>query len=669
MLSFFVFLAVFASTSYVYIQKDLERDRKQIKIHATIVADDVWAVNPSGAKPYLQLAMQADSFKSLTVTQSGGEPFVAVESPPLTGSENVLRRLGLIGIKTLSTGIVYNGQPIGTLEGVKYVRTIYPLTNILIFLLLVMLTAVFFIYLFSNRKHLEQQVWERTLNLQKSERRFHDLINLLPEMVWETDHQGNVTYANQLAFQRLGLSGNPDAAVDWFGNIAEEQREMVIGHFHETILGHDLGLREFRAVDKDGAPFPVLLRSAPIIQETAITGTLTIAIDISERYALEEQLRRAQKMKAIGLMAGGVAHDLNNILSGVVNYPELLLMDLPADSPLRRPLEAMRKSGILAAEVVADLLTVARGVAATKTIANPHALIAEYLESPEFLQLASLYPDISCITELDPEIRNICCSPVHVKKCLMNLITNAAEAMNGAGTIAIATSNRHFNTHAPDIDMQLQGDYCVISVRDTGSGIEPQDLRHIFEPFYTKKTMGRSGTGLGLAVVWNTMKDHDGTALVTSGKNGTTFELFFPSTREMNRIAKETIDLSAFRGNGETILVIDDEKQQRDIASRILTTLGYAVSTVSSGEEAIAFLQKTAVDLLILDMIMSPGISGRVTYERILTEHPGQKAILASGFSQSVDVKAALQLGAGGFIGKPYTMEQLGRIVHRELHS
>ncbi len=668
-LSFFVFLVVFAGISYAYIMRDQAHDREQIKIHASIVADDVWAVNPAGAQSYLQLAIQADSYKSLTLKQLGGEPFVHVESPPLAGIERLLLRLKLIRTRILTTDVFYNNQKIGIFEGVKYVRVIYPLANILIFLLLVMLTTNFFIYLFSNRKYLERQIGERTLNLQKSERRFHDLVNLLPEMVWETDRQGNVTYANQLAFQRLGLFSSPDAPASWFDYIVPEQRPLAESYFTESIRGNDLGLREFRAVGKDAAPFPILLRSVPIAQDASIAGTRSIAIDISERYALEEQLRRAQKMKAIGLMAGGVAHDLNNILSGVVNYPELLLLDLPLDSPLRRPLEAIRKSGMQAAEVVADLLTVARGVAATKIISNPHALIDEYLKSPEYLQLTSVYPGITCSTELEKEIRYIYCSPIHVKKCLMNLITNAAEAMKGIGTITVSTSNRYFDKQPHGFDRPLHGDYCVIAVRDTGSGISPQDLKHIFEPFYTKKTMGRSGTGLGLAVVWNTMKDHEGTVIATNNKNGSTFELFFPSTRERNIKLPETIDLSAFRGNSETILIIDDDVQQQDIASRILTTLGYSVSAVSSGEEALECLKNTAIDLLILDMIMSPGMNGRETYEKILTIHPRQKAIIASGFSQSVDVKEVLKLGARSFISKPYTMEQLGEIVYKELHA
>ena len=667
-LSIFVFLIVFSAIALLYIRKDHARDIRQFNIHATIIADDVWAVNPSGAEPYLQLVMQANSYKNLSVRQQGGEPFVQVESPPLGGIERLLEKLQLIRTKNLSTDIIYNGLKIGSLQGMKYVRVIYPLVNILIFLLLIMLAIVFFIYLFSNRRHLEQQVWERTRNLRESERRFHDLVNLLPEMVWEADRSGRVTYANKIAIRRLGLSDSPAAPVIWFDFIVPGQRGMVADYFAESLQGHDLGLREFRAAGKDGGSFPVLLRSAPIFRDQTIAGARTIAIDISDRHALEEQLRRAQKMKAIGLMAGGVAHDLNNILSGVVSYPELMLMDLPQNSPLRHPLEILRRSGLQAAEVVADLLTVARGVAATKIISDLHSLISEYLESPEFLQLVSYSPKITLITDFGIDIGYISCSPIHVKKCLMNLITNAAEAMSGAGTITVTTSKRSIDKNQSNKNTLPAGDYTVLTVQDNGSGILPQDLRHIFEPFYTKKTMGRSGTGLGLAVVWNTMKDHDGTVIVASDKNGTTFELYFPSTKETHTIQPEAVDPATFRGDGQNILVVDDEEQQRDIADRLLTTLGYKVTTVSSGEEAVILMQKTTMDLIILDMIMSPGMNGRETYEKIIAIRPGQRAIIASGFSQDVEVKAALRLGAGGFISKPYTMAQLGRTIYNELH-
>ena len=666
-LSLSVFLVVFSAVAFLYIQKDHARDIRQFNIHATIIADDVWAVNPSGAESYLQLVLQANAFKNLSVRQQGGEPFVQVDSPPLAGIDGLLERLQLIRTRTLATDITYNGQRIGSLQGKKYVRDIYPLVNILIFLLLITLTIVFFINLFSNRRYLEQQVWERTRNLRESERRFHDLVNLLPEMVWEADQSGRVTYANKIAMRRLGLSDSPDTPIVWFDFIVPVQRKSVVEYFAESLQGRDLGLREFRAAGRDGGSVPILLRSAPILKDQTITGARTIAIDISERHALEEQLRRAQKMKAIGLMAGGVAHDLNNILSGVVNYPELMLMDLPQNSPLRHPLEILRRSGLQAAEVVADLLTVARGVAATKIVSDLHSLISEYLESPEFLELVSYSPKITLITVFGSDTGHISCSPIHVKKCLMNLITNAAEAINGAGTITVTTSKRSIDKDQSNINTLPAGDYTVLTVQDSGSGIQPQDLKHIFEPFYTKKTMGRSGTGLGLAVVWNTMKDHDGIVIVTSDQNGTTFDLYFPSTSETPAIQPEDASPAAFRGDGQSILVVDDEEQQRNIAAQLLTVLGYTATTVSSGEEAVTLMQKSAVDLIILDMIMPPGMNGHQTYEKIIAIRPGQRAIIVSGYSENIEVKAALRLGAGGFISKPYTLAQLGRTIHNLL--
>ncbi|KAB2889011.1 MAG: response regulator [Desulfobulbaceae bacterium] len=664
----FFFLA-FIGIAVLFVRHEAITDLRQLQIHATIIADDVWAVNPAGADPYLQLAMKVNSYKNLVVTQLGGEPFTNLTSPPLPRFEQLLFKLKLIWLRNLSTDIMFNGQKIGEIHGEKYVKVVYPLTNILILLLLVMLTAIFVAYLYSNRKYLEQQILQRTKNLQESERRFHDLVNLLPEMVWEASHSGQLIYANQIAMSRLGLDDVKNQPASWLDFVAPDQHSAIAKYFSAILNGHDPGLREFRLKDNDDGEFPALLRAAPIVQDADIVGVRIIAIDISERQALEEQLRRAQKMKAIGLMAGGVAHDLNNILSGIVNYPELMLIDLPDSSPLRRPLEAIRKSGIQAAEVVSDLLTVARGVAAVKVVVDPQSLIHEYLDSPEFFQLSAYNPHMLVKTEFSRNISPISCSPTHVKKCLMNLVTNAAEAMNGQGTITISTANRTITNRDHDSALPPPGDYSVIMVKDNGPGIQPTDLKHIFEPFYTKKTMGRSGTGLGLAVVWNTMMDHEGAVTVASDKNGTVFSLLFQSTRENYSTARQAIDLAPLRGRGETILVVDDEEQQRDITAQLLNNLGYNATTAASGEEAVALLQKIKVDLIILDMIMYPGINGRETYEKIIAIHPGQKAIISSGFSQDTEVKAAQHLGAGGFICKPYTMEQLGKAVYDELHA
>ena len=209
----------------------------------------------------------------------------------------------------------------------------------------------------------------------------------------------------------------------------------------------------------------------------------------------------------------------------------------------------------------------------------------------------------------------------------------------------------------------------MLSVQDTGPGISNTDLEHIFEPFYTRKVMGRSGTGLGLTVGWNTMDDHDGKIFVESNDKGTCFQLYFPLSIEKGVVQAEKDKAEKLTGSNEHILVVDDEPQLRDIASQMLGSLGYMVNVVDSGELAIEFIKENPVDLIIMDMMMEPGINGRQTYEQIIKLHPGQKAIVASGFSESNDVKATMKLGAGGLLQKPYSIDQLGRVVKEALHS
>ena len=212
-----------------------------------------------------------------------------------------------------------------------------------------------------------------------------------------------------------------------------------------------------------------------------------------------------------------------------------------------------------------------------------------------------------------------------------------------------------------------QGEYAVLTIRDDGLGLSTEDLDRIFEPFYTKKIMGRSGTGLGLAVVWNTVQNHGGYVNVLSDKIGTIFELYFPITRDEVAAVEEQSSWKNYAGNGETILVIDDEELQREITCGLLIKLGYSTSSVSSGEEAIVYLQRNSVDLVVLDMIMFPGMNGRETYEKIIKINPTQKAIISSGFTETEDVNAIQKLGAGKYIKKPITLETLALAVKEEL--
>jgi two-component system, cell cycle sensor histidine kinase and response regulator CckA len=411
-----------------------------------------------------------------------------------------------------------------------------------------------------------------------------------------------------------------------------------------------------------------IIYARAIIWEDGRLVRLQVSTDITAMKEMEARLQRAQKMEAIGTLAGGVAHDLNNILSGLVGYPELLLMDLPEGSEMRIIIETIKKSGEKAAAIVQDMLTLARrGVSVTDVI-GLNRVIRDYLDSPELAKLRSVHPQVRIQANLVPAVFNIVGSSIHLGKTIMNLVTNAAEAMPEGGEIELSTQNLYLDRPLLGFETIPEGEYVRLRVADTGVGISITDLERIFEPFYTKKKMGRSGTGLGMAVVWGTVKDHGGYIDAHSEEGrGTVFDLYLPVTRQDADREAEAVPVDRYRGNGESVLVVDDIKEQRDLAAFMLKRLNYRVHTVASGEAAVAFIRQTPVDILVLDMILEPEMDGLDTYRQILAIAPGQKAIIASGFSESERVLEAQRLGAGRYIKKPYRMEQIGMALREQL--
>lgn len=389
----------------------------------------------------------------------------------------------------------------------------------------------------------------------------------------------------------------------------------------------------------------------------------------AEQHRLQSQLMQAEKMEAIGRLAGGVAHDLNNILNAMVAYPDLILSMLPADSPERKHILTIQRSGLKAAAIVRDLLTLARRGVTVKQAININDLVREYLSSPECRQLEIDHPGVVITADLEPNLSNIEGSSLHLTKTLMNLVSNAAEALPAGGEIAITTRNRILGGPRKGREARLSdGDYVLLQVSDNGIGIAPADVKRIFEPFFTRKIMGRSGTGLGMAIVWGTVQDHRGVIEVESTPNeGTTMFLYFPRTLALPAEEEPSVSSLEFTGRNEKILVVDDVPEQLELTKALLERLGYSVTLAASGEEAIRQVETTAFDLVILDMMMEPGMDGLDTYRRICELQPGMKAIIASGFSETERVREALQLGAGAYLLKPYTMEQIGVAVRAEL--
>jgi PAS domain S-box-containing protein len=432
--------------------------------------------------------------------------------------------------------------------------------------------------------------------------------------------------------------------------------------------GRNFTVRDLRS---DGSAFEVEAYSSRIhlSGESMILSTIRDVSSIRkaerEREQLEIRLRRAEKLEAMGTLAGGVAHDLNNILSGIVSYPELLLLQLPEESAMRGPVQTIHDSGIKAAAIVQDLLTIARRGVSVNEVVNLNDIIADYLQSPEFNKMTMYHPQVEVCRKLSKNLGNVLGSPIHLCKVLMNLVLNAAEAMPDGGTIKVFAENRCLEESLNGYEKIPPDDYVTLTVEDTGTGIAVEDLNRIFEPFFTKKKMGRSGTGLGMSVVWGTVKDHNGfiDARSTEGL-GTTFVLFFPKTSIQRRLTDAEFDMKGCKGRGQSILVVDDVREQREIASNILTELGYRVNTVSSGEAAVSFLETSPVDLVILDMIMDKGMDGLDTFKRIAEIRPDQKAIIASGYAETDRVKEAMKRGVKAFIHKPYSISFIAEAVH-----
>ena len=508
--------------------------------------------------------------------------------------------------------------------------------------------------------------------LRDSEERYRSLFkNNHSIMLLIDPESGNIVDANPAAiafygwsYQELTRKKITDINTLTSDEVFQEMKRAKKEKRQQFFFRHRLAGGGIRDVEVYTGPIPVEGRKL----------LYSIIHDISERKRAEtalqdshDKMARLKKMESLGLLAGGVAHDLNNVLSGIVSYPELILMELPEDSRLRKPIETMHRSGQSAVAIVQDLLTLARGVATVREPLNLNDIVGEYLNSPEHENLIQYHPSVGVQACLDPDLLNIAGSQVHIRKVVMNLVSNASEAIDGRGRVTISTINRYLEMPLKGYNNVNVGEYAVLIVSDSGSGISSEDLDRIFEPFYTKKVMGRSGTGLGLAVVWNVVQDHAGYIDVKSTEHGTSFELYFPITRlEIpGRAAFRPIE--EYLGAGEFILVVDDVESQREIACSMLEKLRYRAAAVSSGEAAIEYLRSHAVDLILLDMIMEPGLGGRETYEKIIRNHPKQKAVIASGFAETDEVIETQKLGAGCFIRKPLTLEKLGLAIREEL--
>ncbi|MDY6825260.1 MAG: histidine kinase N-terminal 7TM domain-containing protein [Thermodesulfobacteriota bacterium] len=524
--------------------------------------------------------------------------------------------------------------------------------------------------------------------LRASEQQYRHLVENINEAIYRMDPQGFITYVSPSVTPLAGYDPRDIVGRSFIEFVPPEDQPMLARKLSRLLAGHTEST-ETRVYTKTGDVRWVYSSAKTIYQGGTIVYLQGVLTDIHEKKQaeketeeLQKKLARSQKMEALGLLAGGVAHDLNNILSASITYPDMMLTDLPGDSPFIKPLEAILESGQRAAAIVQDLLTLARrGVSDARVIDLNQNVVSAYLSSFQIENFKALYPDVTIETRLSENLRPVEGSAIHLKKTLMNLIINAAEAITEQenGVITVSTENRNLQSSLKGYEIIEKGEYAVLRIEDNGCGIDEKDLERIFEPFYTKKIMGRSGSGLGMTVVWGTIKDHNGFIDIKSKvDNGSIFELYLPVTRKTPETEKHPLPIAQYTGAGEKIMVIDDSEQQRELMARILEKLGYSPITVNGGEAALEWLtektetapdtaKKIPVDLLILDMIMDPGMDGLDTYKEILKRFPPINAIIISGYAENDRIRETIALGASAYIKKPFTLEEFGLAIQKAL--
>ncbi len=509
--------------------------------------------------------------------------------------------------------------------------------------------------------------------IRNSEQEHRTLVETMRDGVMKVDTNENIVFANPAACYILGYKPGELEGLNLSSIVVEEDMDRVLVETKKR-LRQQRSRYELTVRRKDGEKREVSISAAPYMDERGnIVGSVGVFTDITELkkaqeegQRLREKLANAQRMESLGVLAGGVAHDLNNILGPLVGYPELIKRRLPEDSPVREQIAKIEESAKRAAEIVQDLLTMGRRGRYEMAHTDINAIITSYLDSPDFARKKARYPAIETEVRLDRGIPSVYGSDTHLSKVIMNLVLNALDAMPDGGQLRITTECKYLKQLYGGYNDIEPGKYNIITVSDTGIGIDENDTKRIFDPFFSKKKLGKSGSGLGLSVVYAVVKDHNGYVDVRSELDkGSDFIIYLPAIATGSIIGPEK-PVYDIKGN-EKILVVDDVAEQRDLAVTLLGSLGYQMTAVSNGHEAVEYLQTNTCDVLVLDMIMEPDFDGLDTYREIIKMHPGQRAVIVSGFSQTDRVREAERLGVTKYVKKPYTMQKLGKAIREVL--
>jgi PAS domain S-box-containing protein len=512
-----------------------------------------------------------------------------------------------------------------------------------------------------------RDITERKLaeeELRRSEEKYRNLFDNASDLIQSVDLEGCFLYANPAWQESLGYGEEEIKNLRLFDIVHPDSQAHCREIFQRVVSGESVEVTDATFVAKDGSSVTVEGRARGVLVDGRPAYTIGIFRDTTERKKLEAQLRQAQKMEAVGTLAGGVAHDFNNLLQVVHGYTQMLLMDTDKDDPRYPELREILHSAKRGAELTKRLLTFSRRV---ESKLRPVDFNFEVETTIKLLQ-RTLPKMIEIELRLDSDLKVVNADPSQLEQVLVNLAVNAKDAMEDGGRLTIQTENvvlaEEFCERHPEAK---PGPYILLTVYDTGRGMDKETLEHIFDPFFTTKGLA-NGTGLGLAMVYGIVKNHGGYIECSSEIGaGTTFHIYLPALEQQVEIDRAG-ETSFPQGGSEIILLIDDEEYLRNLGERSLTRFGYTVLTAPDGESGLALYRKEQhrIDLVILDLIM-PGMSGNRCLEELRKLNPDVKIVISSGYSDIEPMKKTIESGARSFIAKPYEVRQILQVIREVL--
>jgi PAS domain S-box-containing protein len=498
--------------------------------------------------------------------------------------------------------------------------------------------------------------------LREREERLGQLTENIREVFWISDAaSGRVLYVSAAYADLWGRSCQSlyDDPNSWRESVHPDDRERVHGELRRQLRtgGHEA---QFRVVRPDGAVRWVGNRSFPVRDAAGNCHRLVgIAEDVTERIRLEEQLRQAQKMEAVGRLAGGVAHDFNNMLTAITGYAELILMDSPdPEDDRRRNAEEIHRAAERAAGLTRQLLAYSR-----QGTLNPRVLsLNTIVTGMEKMLRRLMKEDVSLVLQLDGLLRRVEVDAGQLEQVILNLAVNACDAMPSGGTLTIATANAELDEAYAWAHADVQpGAYALLTVSDSGSGMTDEVKARLFEPFFTTKEVGK-GTGLGLSVVFGIVKANGGHIEVESQPGrGSTFRVYVPQVMESARPEVAAAGPGLPTPGSETILLVEDEEVVRNLTRTVLQRSGYRVLEASDGLEALQLSDRHTgpIHLLVTDVVM-PHMNGRDLAQQVTRRRPATKVLYMSGYTGPAN---ELPGADAAFIPKPFAPDALARQV------